>query len=57
MLLGFGVGALFIPTYRDTLNVAKAAGYPDSFETYGSVSGLVLSQSQPIRALVDLMTL
>ena len=41
VLLGFGVGALFIPTYRDTLNVAKAAGYPDSFETYGSVSGLV----------------
>ena len=40
VLLGLGIGALFIPTFKDTLECAMRAGYPDSFETYGTVSGL-----------------
>uniref|UniRef100_A0A0N4Z5W6 MFS domain-containing protein n=1 Tax=Parastrongyloides trichosuri TaxID=131310 RepID=A0A0N4Z5W6_PARTI len=42
-VLGFAAGALFIPTFQNSLDAVKEKGYEDNFQTYGCVSGIFQS--------------
>ncbi|VDK43210.1 unnamed protein product [Anisakis simplex] len=42
-LLGIAEGAMYIPTFQSCLDAVREAGYEDSFQTYGCVSGVFQS--------------